>query len=227
MLECPAVRGRDVTRLGRCAGSRGRHAVGTMSAVDWLPLVSTAAGAAIAFAGTVVADMLRRRDSRHRWDFGERRQAYSQLVLAIGAGLEGLRQVARLGPRGTARVDAASDAISAADVYVAREKVVMFGEPEVIRAAEQVFDRLIEVRDVVRAGADTNSPEYHDVYHPYAEAMWQLRLAVRHDLGASALSPSDVGRDSWEGRDTCATCRARDTVPPQPTPASDPVRSRA
>lgn len=177
-----------------------------MSVVDWTTLVSTAVGAAIAFSGTVVADHLRRRDSRHRYSYGERQRAYSEMVLALGAGLDRLRDVAQSERRHDKLTTATGKAVSEAGVYVAREKILMTAEPAVAQAAEDAFDGLIGVRDAVRSGAQLRTPAFHDAYHPYADKMWLLRKAIRADLKAPVLHPNDLGRSQWSGRADCEVC---------------------
>ncbi len=177
-----------------------------MISVDWIPLVSTVAGALIAIGGTVVADVLRRRDSRHQYDFAERQRAYTEMVLALGAGLEGLRAVAASDLTPEERVSAASTAVSKAGVYIAREKLLMTAAPHVAQAGEAAFEALIEIRQAVRAGAHYRDPVYHDAYHPYAEKMWRFRMSVREDLGAPRLRVGDINRNDWDGRADCGVC---------------------
>jgi hypothetical protein len=190
---------------------------GMMTTVDWTPLISTVAGAAIAISGTVIADVLRRRDNRHRYSYGDRQRAYAEMVLALGAGLEALRNVDTATASPERLLVTSSAAISKAGVYVAREKVLMSGAPKVVEAAEAAFDALIGVRRAVRDGAALRSIEYHDAYHPYEERMWRLRLAIRDDLNVSSLSTHDLDRADWSGRATCNVCTP--PAPPIPAPA--------
>jgi hypothetical protein len=178
-----------------------------MMAVDWMPLVSTVAGAAIAIGGTVVADHLRRRDSRHRYSYAERQRAYSEMVLALGAALEGLRTIATEKVPLDRRMAAASDAVGKAGVYVAREKLLMIAPAPVARAAEAAFGALIGIRDAVRAGANRGTKAFHDTYHPYEDLVWRLRMAVRADLDAPTLHTEDL-RPSGDlsGRANCDVC---------------------
>ena len=184
-----------------------------MVGVDWAPLVTTALGAAIAFGGTAVAEGLRRRGDHGRDVLAVRRQAYLEFLLALGAGLQGLREVAATATTGEQRVDASDRALTDAGVYVARERFLMVASPAVVRAGEATFDGLIDVRDAVRAGARKSSPEFHVPYHPYSRAMWLLRGSIRADLGSARLSPGDAGRGDWDDRGSCAVCEARGQVP--------------
>ena len=177
-----------------------------MMAVDWIPLVSTVAGAAIAISGTVMADQLRRRDSRHRFSYAERQRAYSEMVLALGAALEGLRGIASADIPPEKLFGAASSAVSKAGLYVAREKILMTAAVTVAVAAESTFDALIAVRDAVRMGARLRTVEFHDAYHPYAEEMWHLRMAIRTDLDAPRLDADDLHRKDASSRARCTVC---------------------
>jgi hypothetical protein len=176
--------------------------------MDWTPLVSTVAGAAIAFGGTVVADQLRRRDSRHRYSYGERQRASMEMVLALGAALERLRAVGGTEARAGKLRFATSDAMTKSGVYTAREKLLMCATPSVARASEDAFAALVAVRDAVRDGAGPRTPVFHDAYHPYAEKMWDLRTAIRDDLGAPRIDWDAIGRDDRTTCDVCATAQA-------------------
>jgi hypothetical protein len=183
-----------------------------MRRVDVTTLIATVSGALIAIAGTVMADMLRRRDNRHRYDFGERQRAYTAMLLALGDGLEGLRGVGLRDIPAEKLIRAAGDALSTAGLYVAREKFLMSAAPAVAEAGESAFDALIGVRDAVRGGAKTGTRPFHDAYHPYAEMMWRFRLAVRDDLGAPRLRIADLKRGDWSGRTDCDVCNPAKTA---------------
>ncbi len=194
-----------------------------MTTVDWTPLVATAAGAAIAFSGTVIADLLRRRDSRHRHWHSQRHQAYLEMMLALGSALEGLRGVAAADTPHAKMYDGASKAVSKAGVYVARERMLMTATWRVAQAAESAFDALIEVRNAVRRGARLRTAEFHDAYHPYAEQMWRLRVAIRDDLGAPRLRAIDLNRENWSGRATCTICNPAAAVAVAPNATTTTV----
>jgi hypothetical protein len=177
--------------------------------VDLIPLVSTAVGAAIALGGTVIVDVVRSRDSRSRDGQAARKSAYLDLVIAHGVALQELREVANSGLGRGERIAEINVRMTKSGIYLAREKLFMAAPRWVLRPAESAFEQLIRVRDAVRAGATLNSDAYHDVYHPYSEKMWLLRNAIRSDLDASQLSPSDLARVSWDNREQCAVCATR------------------
>lgn len=176
--------------------------------MDWIPLASTGFGAAIALGGTMLADHLRRTDERDREGMSARRQSYLDFVLAAGAALQGLREVASSDLTGDDRDRAALAAVHDAAVYPARERFLMMAPAAVVRPGSAAFDGLIVVRDAVRTGAALKSAAYHDVYHPYSELMWKLRLAMRADVGARGLTADDVGRSGWDDRADCRVCVA-------------------
>lgn len=39
--------------------------------------------------------------------------------------------------------------------------------------------------------------------------MWLLRNAIRSDLDASQLTPSDLARATWDNREQCSDCAGR------------------
>jgi hypothetical protein len=177
--------------------------------VDLIPLVSTGLGAAIALGGTIIADVVRSRDSRSRDNQAARKSAYLDLVIAHGVALQELREIATSGLAQGERVTAINARMTKSGIYLAREKLFMAAPRWVLRPAESAFEHLIRVRDVVRAGATLSAGAYHDVYHPYSEKMWLLRNAIRSDLDASQLTPSDLARVSWDNRDQCSDCASR------------------
>src|SRR5207237_444111 len=93
-------------------------------------------------------------------------------------------------------------------VYPVREQLLVTGTPEQLTAGETAFRRLIDVRNVVRAGATLGSARYHDAYHPFAEAMWRFRLTIRADLGQPDLAPEVLDHVDWTDRDRCETSGA-------------------
>ncbi len=96
-----------------------------------------------------------------------------------------------------------------APVYIVREQLLVTGTPGQLAAGEAAFQALIGVRDAVRAGSALDSSEYHDTYHPFAEALWRFRLAVRADLGEPALTPQELSHPDWTDRDQCDVCHSQ------------------
>ncbi len=191
-----------------------------MCTVDWIPLASTAVGAAVALIGTVLADVLRSRGQRDRDNRADRRQSYLDYVLALNAAHSRLRQIAGSTspiPDPDLHLETGR-AIRDNDVYVGREKMLMSADRSVLGAAERALLGLLGLRDAVRTGARTHTVEYHAAYHAYAESIWDLRRAIRADLGGADLAPSDLEKPSWDSRATCSFCQAQASLPQQAPP---------
>lgn len=171
--------------------------------MDVLPLVATVCGAAIALAGTLLADIRRDRRQRDRDDLQVRREIYVGFALALNAAHDGLRRVGDGGTAGDERAAAVSRVLTDAGLYGARERLLMIATAPVARAGEVAFERLGGIRKAVRDGAGTRSTAYHAAYHRWAEAIWEFRMAARGELGQPALGS---GTDDWSGRRDCAFC---------------------
>jgi hypothetical protein len=179
-----------------------------MAPVDWLPLISTAVGAAVALCGTLLADLLRARGQHDRDNRIDRRQSYLDFVLALEAVHSRLREVADPAKAPPDLVQAARRAFSEAKVYEAREKLLMSGSPAVVQAGERALLGVGGLREAVAGGAKLHTAAYHDPYHNYAGTLWQLRGSIRSDLGAAGLEPGDLDKPSWDTRERCAFCRS-------------------
>jgi hypothetical protein len=173
--------------------------------MDWLPVVATVIGAVTALGATLVADIRRDRSQRTRDRALDRWQTYVDFAMALDAAHAALREVARTASAPDRRA-AAGQAIHESGVYRVRERVLMSASGDLVRAGEAVFLRLIEIRDAVRKGAMVSTPAFHDVYHPFAEALWTFRAAVRTELGEKEITPAALGRPSWSEREDCDLC---------------------
>jgi hypothetical protein len=191
----PLAGPREAVQFGRC-----RH----NGAVDLVPLVSTAVGAAVALLGTLLADTLRNRGQRDRDNRSERRVGYLEFVVALDKAHGAFRHIADAGGPDVVRQTRA--AFTENRVYETRERLIMTANPAVIRAAEHAFVGLLGIRDAIRAGARLDTSAYHDQYHIYAGSLWALRRAIREDLGASDLKPQDLDKSTWDTRETCLFC---------------------
>ncbi|AVT28196.1 hypothetical protein C6361_00305 [Plantactinospora sp. BC1] len=174
--------------------------------MDLLPLLATAVGAVIALSGTLLTDVRRDRRQRVRDDEQVRREVCVDFVLALNLAHAGLREVGEASVPADERRAAVSRVIHEAGLYGARERLLVAATAPLVKAGETVFGRLVAIRTVIRAGARTNSREYHDAYHPFAEALWQFRMSVRADFGQPSFSPESVDRPSWSERESCAFC---------------------
>src|SRR5262249_59554267 len=98
-------------------------------------------------------------------------------------------------------------AITESGIFSARETFIVTANQTLLRAGENTLDALMEMYRRVRNGAQTNTLEYHEAYHRYAEAIWALRQVARADLGAAPISPADVGKESWDSQADCDFCQ--------------------
>ena len=80
------------------------------------------------------------------------------------------------------------------------------GAPAVITASEKLLLRLGGIYEAVRAGARPDSEQYHRAYHPFTDALWAFRLAVRTELGQPPHTPQALGRVDWSDQGRCANC---------------------
>ncbi|MCK9923105.1 CchlQ [Frankia sp. AgPm24] len=176
--------------------------------MDWGTLVATASGAVIAIAGTVLADHLRGRRDDDRGHLLRQRDAYIAFIVAAGVCHTRLRQIAQ-DNTGSGDPDAASRAVLAdAGIYDVRERLFIDATATVAGAGQAMFERLRTLRQVVATGAGLSSAPFHDAYHPYLDAVWRYRAAVRAELETTALSPMVFGWDSWDGNDRCPICQS-------------------
>ncbi len=65
-------------------------------------------------------------------------------------------------------------------------------------------------------GPRLHSGLFHDAYHPFAEALWQLRSGIRVDLGSAALTPADLDKPGWDDQANCDFCQAPASLRPDP-----------
>ncbi|MFE9258193.1 CchlQ [Streptomyces sp. NPDC006879] len=176
--------------------------------VDWGTLLATLSGGSLAISGTVLADRLRHRHEDDRGAGERRRAAYIEFITAAEACHSRLRQIAR-SPAAHQDLEAvARRALIEASIYEARERLFIDATPSVASAGQEMFERLRVLQRTVSAGAELNSPAFHDDHHPYIGAVWAYRVAVREELegvGAS-FSPSDFGWGRWDGKDRCSIC---------------------
>jgi hypothetical protein len=178
-----------------------------MLGMSWAPLASALVGAVIALGTTLLADLRRDRSQRARDRLQDRRQQGVAFTVALVEALGALRSVAGSQEDPVARRVAAGEAV--APVYAVREQLLVTGTAGQVAAGEVAFRALIGVRDAVRAGAARDSADYHDAYHPFAEALWRFRLTVRSDIGEPELTPHELSQPDWTDRDRCDTCRSR------------------
>ncbi|MEV0456734.1 helix-turn-helix domain-containing protein [Catellatospora methionotrophica] len=129
-------------------------------------------------------------------------------LLALDSAHNALRGVARSIDPMPGRGDTANGVVDASGIYAARERLLLSGSAHLVSAAESTFLRLITVRDAIRTGARLHDALYHAAYHPFAETLWKLRLAIRAELGQPPLTAEALHRADWTDSDRCVDCPA-------------------
>jgi hypothetical protein len=136
----------------------------------------------------------------------DRWQICVDFILALDTAHNALREISRARLHVPDRRVNANRAVQDSGLYAEREKLLASGSPEVVTAGESVFLHLIDVRDVIRDGAQLEEMTYHRVYHPFAEALWTFRMAVRAEFGQATLTPKALSRANWLDYERCADC---------------------
>lgn len=196
--------------------------------MDWLTVVATLVGGAAALLGTVLAQTLSGREERRRVNVVERRDSYIAYLVSLDGAFSALRTLADPAGIAPGELEAGTQrAMSDAGVYRNRERLLLAGSPSVLSPAEIVLRRLAVMRDAVRAGARRRTPQYHEPYHAYAEALWRLRQAIRADIGSASITLADLERETWDSRATCEQCQKWDreaaaarAIPAQTNPST-------
>ncbi|MFE5730438.1 CchlQ [Streptomyces sp. NPDC056528] len=178
--------------------------------MEWGTLVATLGGGLIAIAGTVLADRLRTRQEHRRGLQERRREVYTDFIAATGAAHTELRRLAQSGG-GDGLEGASRSALTDARVYEVRERLFLDGSAGIAAAGQTMFEHLRALRRTVAGGAGISDRAFHDVYHPYLDAVWAYREAVRDELEGRALAPADFGWSAWDGRERCPHCADRGT----------------
>ncbi|PWI44785.1 CchlQ [Streptomyces sp. ICBB 8177] len=175
--------------------------------MEWGTLVATLGGAVIAMSGTLLADRLRARKEDDRGLGSRRREVYLEFIAATGVAHARLRELAQSAVSTTAGLDGASrDALAEAGVHQVRERLFIDASAPVAAAGQRMFERLRALRAAVAAGATLSSRAFHDAYHPYIDAVWAYRVAVREELEGRPLVPAVFGWSTWDGTERCALC---------------------
>lgn len=177
-----------------------------MADSSWIPFASTALGAVIALGGAMMSGVHNDHSQRRRDRESDRLRTYVDFALALDIAHAALREVARTPPDEPGRYKAAASAVHASGLYGVRERLLMSANPALVTAGESAFGRLIDIRDAIRTDVVLSTSGYHDVYHPFAEALWKFRIAARVELGQNLLHPGDLDRETWSEREQCAVC---------------------
>jgi CHAD domain-containing protein len=146
-------------------------------------MVSTGLGAAIALVSTLLADKRRWSRERSAARADSRRVLYGQHLHTLSIARSALRQIVRnptLVP--DQRRHAAREAFE--PCYGLRYEITIAAPAFVVTSAEEAFQRLRDLRTAVSEGEAARTPGYIAAADAYDEALRQLRVAMRRDLGA-------------------------------------------
>ncbi|MFD8716760.1 hypothetical protein ACFV2H_01685 [Streptomyces sp. NPDC059629] len=156
--------------------------------MDWMPLLSTLAGAAIGIAATLIADRNRwqREEDRHAVEI--RREVYTVFVAALKDAGEEIRAVA-LGDHmsASARDAAVREAVRGTGIYTASERLWLVGPPQVVTAGNEAFHGLRALRDAYARGMTVGSAEEAPLIAQRRAATARMRDIMREDLGIGPL----------------------------------------
>lgn len=156
--------------------------------MDWMPLLSTLAGAVIGITATLIADRNRWRREESRHALQVRREVYTEFVSALKTASEEIRAVA-LGDHlsGSARDAAVREAFRGTGLYTASERLWLVGPPQVVTAANEAFHSMRRIRDAYARGVAVGSAEDGPLIAQRRTAMARMRDLMREDLGIGPL----------------------------------------
>lgn len=156
--------------------------------MDWSTALSTLLGAVVGVGSALLVDRMRwGREQTQRWQ-RTHREAYVAYLTALHRANEAMRAVS-LGEHatGTTLELAARAAFRSGGVYETREQVILVASEPVVRAADAVFQRLRELRDLIGQGGTLGSAGYEPALMAYGDGLQALRDAIRKDLGVEPL----------------------------------------
>lgn len=156
--------------------------------MDWMPLLSTLAGAVIGISATLIGDRNRWRREEARHALEVRREVYTEFVSALKAAGEEIRAVA-LGDHmsDSARDSAVRETFRRTGIYTASERLWLVGPPQVVAAGNEAFHSWRAMRDAYARGVAVGSAEEAPLIAQRRTAMAQMRRLMREDLGIGPL----------------------------------------
>jgi len=157
--------------------------------MDWLPLLSTLAGAAIGIVATLIAD-------RSRWKHEDGKEAvrlrldiYTQYTTTVKALGEPLRALAeREHPSDEERALALHEAFRDSGIGTASERMWLIAPEPVVKASNSVFHCLRDICDGYIDGTAVSSPEDRARWEARGMAAARMRKLMRDDLGVGPLT---------------------------------------
>ncbi|MEU9464521.1 hypothetical protein ACFVZJ_36010 [Streptomyces sp. NPDC058322] len=160
-----------------------------LARMDWLPLLSTLAGAAIGIVATLVAD-------RNRWKREDAKEAlrlrldiYTQYTTTVKVLGETLRALAeREYPSDGERAFVLREAFRDSGIGTASERMWLIAPQPVVQASNSVFHCLRRICDGYIDGTAVSSPENRARWEARGKAAAKMRKLMREDLGVGPLT---------------------------------------
>ncbi|MGW4729533.1 hypothetical protein ACWEQC_10165 [Streptomyces shenzhenensis] len=157
--------------------------------MDWLPLLSTLAGAAIGIVATLIAD-------RNRWNREDAKEAlrlrldiYTQYTTTVKVLGETLRALAeREHPSDDERALALREAFRDSGIGIASERMWLIAPQPVVKASNSVFHCLRHICDGYIDGTAVSSPEDRARWEARGKEAAKMRKLMREDLGVGPLT---------------------------------------
>ncbi|WP_255946796.1 hypothetical protein [Streptomyces odontomachi] len=157
--------------------------------MDWLPLLSTLAGAVIGIVATLIAD-------RNRWKREDakdalklRLDAYTQYTTVVKVLGETLRALAgRENPFHEERALALREAFRDSGIAIASERMWLIAPEPVVKASNSVYHCLRRICDGYIDGTAVSSPEDQARWEARGKAAAEMRKLMREDLGVGPLT---------------------------------------
>ncbi|MBD0419434.1 hypothetical protein H0H10_09715 [Streptomyces sp. TRM S81-3] len=149
--------------------------------MQWITLISTMVGAAIATGSAMLLDRQRWRRERLDRETQARRALYGEYLAGLSEARHACGNVARdpdmdLSTRRTTAREAFGPCIGL------RYQMTISAPSRVVEASEDAFRRLRDLRDRVMEGVSASEPAYLEGRRRYDDALALLRARMREDL---------------------------------------------
>lgn len=155
--------------------------------MEWISLASTALGAVIALSTTLLNERFKwRREqvSNHR---KLRQQAYSSFLSALTDAHERMRGESRADHTPESRSTAVLNAFREANCYGLRYELAIIAEQEVLDSAEEAFQTMRTIRDVLAEGNSVKDERYTQLRSSYGTTLRELQQRMRAELASGQV----------------------------------------
>lgn len=179
----------------------------------WTPVLAAVVAVVGTLAATIFTQMWNaRREDRRRADEraekglandrddrirlqDQRRAAYFNYLKALHDASEEIRGIAlESQPLDAGAKKAAENVIRNSGLLAAREEIFLVATLDLAVAAQKSFRSVVAFRDLVLRGGDLEGPERMANWDAHREALSDLRVAMRNNLGIPDLGVSDPRR---------------------------------